>query len=243
MKKTILLLSSSFVHGTGYLEAHKEQIINVMTGVSRLLFVPFAAGQKDWDSYTERTRNFFQALGIAVTGAYTVDSRYPIHNDFQAIFIGGGNTFRLLRELQHRNLLTQINDAVNNHEVKYMGSSAGTNVACPTIRTTNDMPIVYPENGFNAINLVSFQINPHYMDPDPNSKHMGETREQRINEFHQANTTPVIGLREGSYILLNQAPGAVPELFLGGTPGAKLFQPGKPPLEMVPNTRFSIDLQ
>ena len=241
MKISILLLSSSYVHGTGFLEAHKAQIEQLTNRCSRLLFIPFAADRNDWESYTEKTQTFFQQLNITVTGAHThVLTSLQLHEHFDAIFIGGGNTFRLLQELQERDMIGQIRDAVNKHEVKYMGSSAGINVAGPTICTTNDMPIVYPEGGFSALGLVPFQLNPHYLDPDPTSKHMGETREQRIKEYHQANDRPVVGLREGSYLLITGNSGEDFHFLLGGSPGARLFRKGMEAIELTPEAGFTL---
>jgi len=231
MKKSIFLLSSSNVHGYGYLEYNKDAILSFLNGVKTpILFVPFAAGRAEWDSYTAKIAAFFNPLGIAVTGIHTVD-REKMFTDFEVIFIGGGNTFRLLHELQTQGLMPGIREAVMTGGVRYMGSSAGTNMACKTICTTNDMPIVYPKDGFGALNLLPYQVNAHYMDPDPDSKHKGETREQRIAEFHQENDTPVVGLREGAYIHIGIDFATTRELFIGGKPGAKIFVKEQPPYE------------
>jgi dipeptidase E len=114
----------------------------------------------------------------------------------------------------------------------YIGSSAGSNMACPTIRTNNDMPIVQPPS-FNALGLVSFQINPHYLDPDPNSKHMGETREERIIQFHEENETPVVGLREGAMLRVENG-----ETTLRGSTGARIFRRGLEPIEILPGAKL-----
>jgi dipeptidase E len=144
--------------------------------------------------------------------------------DNPAVFVGGGNTFRLLKTLQDGGLLDQIRRKVLDG-MRYMGSSAGANLACPTIKTTNDMPIVQPAD-FHALGLVTFQINPHYIDADPNSRHMGETREKRISEFHEENDLTVIGLREGSWIVVDQG-----RATLHGETGAKIFLKGNAPAE------------
>ncbi|MBX2904672.1 MAG: dipeptidase PepE [Taibaiella sp.] len=241
MKKTIFLLSSSSVHGHGFLEFNREDIRTFFAGLSTpLLFVPFAAGRVEWDNYTAKVADFFKTIDIPVTGIHTVDDN-KIFSEYKAIFIGGGNTFRLLRELQQRNLLTRIRKAVQVDGMLYMGSSAGTNMATCSIRTTNDMPIVYPDGGFDAINLFPWQINPHYLDPDPSSKHMGETREQRIAEFHQENDTPVFGLREGSYISIAPDVRETREIFIGGEPGARIFLKGRPPYEAPTAAPFTFE--
>ncbi|MBZ5620496.1 MAG: dipeptidase PepE [Acidobacteriia bacterium] len=144
--------------------------------------------------------------------------------DNPAIFVGGGNTFRLLKTVEDSGLLDQIPQKVRGGML-YMRSSAGANLACPTIKTTNDMPIVQPAH-FNAFGLVSFQINPHYIDADPNSKQMGETREKRLAEFHEENNLTVIGLREGSWIAVDQG-----RATLHGETGAKIFVKGEAPAE------------
>jgi dipeptidase E len=144
--------------------------------------------------------------------------------DNPAVFVGGGNTFRLLKTLQDGGMLDQIRRRALDG-MRYMGSSAGANLAGPTIKTTNDMPIVQPAD-FNALGLVGFQINPHFIDADPNSKHMGETREKRIAEFHEENPLTVIGLREGSWIVVDQG-----RATLHGETGAKIFRKGNAPVE------------
>jgi dipeptidase E len=230
MTRSVLLLSSSYVHGHGFLEYQKEVVTDFLTGVTSLLFVPYAAAQTEWNNYTKKARSFFTQLGIEVTGIHKVSAE-SIGN-YKAIFIGGGNTFRLLHKLQSDGLLPVIRSAVMSGHMLYMGSSAGTNVACRTIRTTNDMPIVHPAQGFDALDLFPYQINPHYIDPDTNSKHMGETRDQRIAEFHQENDAPVIGLREGAYISFATDVMETKQLFLGGAAGAKIFLKGKEPIEV-----------
>src|SRR5205085_2572735 len=137
------------------------------------------------------------------------------------------NTFRLLASLQAHDLVAAIRACVAGG-MPYVGSSAGTNVACPTIRTTNDMPIVEPRT-LDALALVPFQVNPHYLDADPRSTHMGETREQRLREFHEENDTPVLALREGAMVRVEGT-----RVTLLGTSGARLFRRGREPDELVP---------
>ncbi len=240
MQNSILLLSSSNVHGYGFLEYNKDAIVEFVAGLQTpLLFVPYAAGKREWDSYTEKIRVFFRKQGVAVTGAHTVP-KDRIMTDYAAIFVGGGNTFRLLNKMQEDGLMDEIRAAVLGGNTRYMGSSAGTNLACKTICTTNDMPIVYPKGGFEALNLLPYQINAHYLDPEPDSKHKGETREQRIAEFHQELDTPVIGLREGAYISISHDFAETKDLFIGGKPGAKIFVKGKIPYEAPIDQKFRI---
>jgi dipeptidase E len=233
MQKSILLISSSSVAGSGYLDPFKKTIKDFLKNISEIVFVPYAADKTNWNFYTQKVRDRFKLFGIDVTGIHEVDNEIK---NFKAIFVGGGNTFRLLYQLQQHDLLSKINEAVLTKGLRYIGSSAGSNVACKTICTTNDMPIIYPTKGFDAINLIPLQINPHYTDPDPNSTHMGETRDDRIKEFHEANVTPVVGLREGAFLKIDDEYFQSQKMFLGGTNGAKFFFAGKEPVN-IPRTK------
>lgn len=237
MQKSILLISSSSVAGSGYLDPFEQTIKDFLKHIPEIVFVPYSADKNNWDVYTKKVRDRFKLFGIDVTGIHETDNNI---NDFKAIFVGGGNTFRLLTHLQQFDLLSKINDAVLNKGMRYIGSSAGSNVACKTICTTNDMPIVYPTRGFDAINLIPLQINPHYIDPDPSSTHMGETRDDRIKEFHEGNDTPVIGLREGAYLKIDDTYFTSQKMFLGGTNGAKFFFKGKEPVNVIDSTEITI---
>lgn len=216
----LLLISSSVVHGYGFLDHSEPLIRQLVTGVGSVSFVPFA--QHDHAAYTARVRERLGLMGIDVR---QVQQRADVERA-EALFVGGGNTFRLLHELYERDLIGAIRERVR-AGMPYIGSSAGTNIAAPTIKTTNDMPIVYPAS-FDSLALVPFQINPHYLDPDPGSTHKGETREDRIREFHEENDTPVLGLREGTALLIND--GAVT---LVGDRHARLFRKGHEPIELA----------
>jgi len=210
----LLLISSSNVHGYGYLD-HAEPFIRHFLGdLRRVAFIPYAA--HDHAGYVQLVRDRLAPMNFEVVEDF---------NDADAIFTGGGNTFRLLKTLYERDMLGVLRDRVRSG-VPYIGSSAGTNITGPTIKTTNDMPIVWPPS-LDALGLVPFQVNPHYLDPDPESKHRGETREERIREFHEENDTPVVGLREGS--MLRVEDGIV--RLLGSAP-ARLFEAGKNPREV-----------
>lgn len=237
MEKNILLFSSSSVAGSGYMDAFEETIKEFLKGISEILFVPYSADKKNWDNYTIKVRDRFKLFGIDVKGIHEVDNSI---DNFQALFVGGGNTFRLLTHFQQFDLLSKINDAVLNKGMRYIGSSAGSNVACKTICTTNDMPIIYPPKGFDAINLIPLQVNPHYVDPDPASTHMGETRDKRIMEFHEASATPVIGLREGAFLKIDEEYFQSQKMFLGGINGAKFFFPGKDPVNIPTQREITI---
>jgi dipeptidase E len=214
----LLLISSSNVHGYGYLD-HPAPFMRVFLGhARRVAFVPFAA--HDHDAYTTKIRERLAKMELEVIGVDDLDRA-------DAIFVGGGNTFRLLKTLYERNLLDTIRERVR-AGLPYLGSSAGTVIAAPTMQTTNDMPIVEPPS-FAALGLIDFQINPHYLDPDPQSTHRGETREERIREFHEENERAVIGLREGSIL---QVENGVTTLL--GEKTARLFRRGETPVELEP---------
>jgi dipeptidase E len=221
----VLLISNSTLFGSGYLDHAEAEIRDFLGAAKRVLFVPFAL--YDRDAYATTARERFSKMGYEMTSVHNAVDGTQALAETEAIFVGGGNTFRLLQTLYDRNLLGPIRQRVA-EGMPYIGSSAGSNVAGPTIKTTNDMPIVQPPS-FDALGLVSFQINPHYLDPDPNSKHMGETREKRIQEFLEENDTPVLGLREGAMARCEQG-GTV----LKGSTGARIFRRGQDPVEAVP---------
>ncbi len=228
----LLLLSTSTIHGGEYLAYAGSEIRDFLGATTRrVLFVPFAL--HDHNAYAGRVRKHFQEMGYALDSLHEASDIVSAVNGADAIFIGGGNTFRLLTRLYELSALSIIRERVGNG-VPYLGSSAGSNVAGPTIKTTNDMPIIQPPS-FDALGLVSFQINPHYLDPDPNSKHMGETREERIRQFLEEDATPVIGLREGALLRVEGG-----ETILKGDAGARLFRRRLPPVELQPGsiTRF-----
>ncbi|EGD78936.1 peptidase E [Salpingoeca rosetta] len=186
-----LLISNSTTHPTGYLDHCAEAMTTFLkaSNVSSVLFIPFAL--KDCDAYTAKARDRFKLMGFDVKGLHECDDKIAAVNEAESIFVGGGNTFRLLNLLYKHNVVDAIRARVAGG-MPYMGASAGTNVACKSIRTTNDMPIVQPPS-FEALALVPIQINPHYLEPDPNSTHKGETRRERLEQFLEDNTTPVLG--------------------------------------------------
>ena len=224
----VLLLSSSVVYGSGYLDHAESEIRDFLGGaVRRVLFVPYAL--HDRDGYALRARERFAVMGYAVDSAHEAASPTGAAGRAEAIFIGGGNTFRLLDAIHRTGLLPVIRERVA-AGMPYVGSSAGSNVACPTLKTTKDMPIVQPPS-FEALNLVDFQISPHFQDPDPKSKHMGETQEERIRQYLEENDRPVAGLREGAILRIEGG-----RILLKGIAGARLFRRGAEPLEVKPGT-------
>ncbi len=159
--------------------------------------MPYALA--DWDGYADRAIAALGAFGLDATSAHRSDDPRRAILDADVVMMGGGNTFRLLDSLHHLDVIEGLGERVRRGETRYMGASAGTNVACPTIRTTNDMPICLPP-GFDALGLIPFQINLHYIDADPLSTYMGETRENRIEEFLEENDCPVLAMYEGSWL-------------------------------------------
>jgi dipeptidase E len=229
MSRKLLLISNSTNHGEGFLDHCRSEIDAFLGPVRRLLFVPFAL--QDRAGYGAKARAGLAAAGIEVETPTADAAGIEAVRRAEAVFVGGGNTFRLLRTLQDGGLLPAIAERARNG-MPYIGTSAGTNIAAPTIRTTNDMPIVQPAS-FAALDLVPFQINPHYLDPDPGSGHMGETREQRLREFHEENETPVVGLREGTWLRVEGG-----TVVLGGKAGARIFRRGQAPVERRPGERL-----
>jgi dipeptidase E len=225
--KRLLLLSTSKVYGSEYLDHAEAEIRDFLGGVGRVLFVPFAIA--DREGYAAKTRERFRAMGYRIESLHEASDKRQAIIDAEAIFIGGGNTFRLLKTLCAFELLPVIRARVENG-MPYIGSSAGSNVAAPTIKTTNDMPIVEPPS-FNALGLVSFQINPHYLDQKPGSTHMGETREERLLQYLEENDTPVVGLREGAMLRVEAG-----VTLLKGSTGARIFRKGECPVEVMPGT-------
>src|SRR6185369_825638 len=226
--RRLLLISNSTLHGSGYLDHAEGEIRDFLGELNHVLFVPFAL--LDRDKYTATARARFPKMGYELTSIHSAANPAQAVKETDAMFIGGGNTFRLLKALYDFDLLDVIRERVD-AGMPYIGSSAGSNMACPTIRTTNDMPIVQPPS-FNALGLVPFQINPHYLDPDPNSRHMGETREERIIQFLEENETPVVGLREGAMLRIENG-----ETILRGSTGARIFRRGFEPLEILPGAK------
>lgn len=228
--RRILLLSTSTVYGSGYLDYAESNVREFLGDVRRVLFVPFAL--HDRDAYAAKVRDRFARFGYAVDSLHKAADAQAAVQRAEALFVGGGNTFRLLKTLYDLALLEVIRQRVSSG-MPYMGSSAGSNIAGPTIRTTNDMPIVQPPS-FNALGLVAFQLNPHFLDATPDSKHMGETREERIAQFLEENDTPVLGLREGAIVRVQ---GGIAEL--RGEAGARLFKRGENAIDLRSGTAIA----
>ncbi len=228
--KNFILASTSTVYGSDYLSYLKEEVAELFQGIHEIIFVPYARPSGvSHDEYTLVANKFFNGLGIKAIGLHSFDNAKEAVTQAQGIFTGGGNTFLLLKTLYELNLLQEIKNRIL-EGTSYLGTSAGSNIAGLNIRTTNDMPIVYPPS-FDAMGIIPFNINPHYLDPDPTSKHKGETRETRILEFLTQNDTTVIGIREGNWIR-----GKGDQLTIEGKLETRIFQTNKEPYEIAPGT-------
>lgn len=224
-KYNLLIASTSTVHGSGYLEYIIDDAVRFLSA-DEIIFVPYARPSGvTYDQYTEAPKKAFATKGIKVKGLHEFENPKETILNAKAIFTGGGNTFLLLKTLYELDLIDALRVAVNSG-TPYMGSSAGSNITGLTIGTTNDMPIVYPPS-FEALGFLPFNLNPHYLDPDPNSTHKGETRETRIKEFHKFNSQAVLGLREGSWLEVQNG-----KIELKGNLTARLFQQDKEAVEI-----------
>ncbi|WP_405292392.1 dipeptidase PepE [Algibacter sp. Ld11] len=229
----ITIASTSTLHGSGYLEYLLDYLSVFFKNADTILFIPYARpGGISHDAYTETVQKALAKIDKSVIGIHKKSNPIEAIEQAEAIFVGGGNTFVLTSQLYKNNLIDAIQKAVKTG-TPYLGTSAGSNICGLTIKNTNDMPIVYPPS-FNALALVPFNINPHYLDPLPDSKHMGETRETRIKEFHNFNTNPVVGLREGSWLAVSGK-----SILLKGELPARIFEYNKPPYEVIPDTQLN----
>ena len=231
--KNLIIASTSTLHGGGYLEYLMPTLQEHFKGCKSLLFVPYARpGGISHEAYTQRVAETFEPFGIQVNGAHEFDDPASAVNDAEAIFTGGGNTFLLVSQLYKTGVMEAIHTVVKNG-TPYLGSSAGSNICGLSMQTTNDMPIIYPPS-FKTLGMVPFNLNPHYLDPVDGSTHMGETRETRIKEFHQFNTPPVLGLREGSWLDVKGE-----EIVLKGELTARLFGKDREPEEIAAGNDLS----
>lgn len=223
----LLLLSNSKLKGFEYLEYAQEELAKFFDGIKKILFIPYAGVGFSYDEYTKKVAERFNKIDIEVKGIHKFENAKSAVNEFDAIAVGGGNTFRLLEQLYENDLIKLIRNRVRSG-MKYTGWSAGSNMACPSIKTTNDMPIIEPKS-FEALALIEYQINPHYTDLVMKD-HFGETRDQRLEEFLELNQNmPIVGLREGTMIKVENE-----KHYLIGDKPAKLFRYGKETIEIQP---------
>ncbi len=224
--RRMIIASTSTVYGGEYLDYLLDEMVELFKDAEEVIFIPYARpGGITHDEYTEKAAEAFHKIGKKLIGLHTFKNPVEALQNAKGVFTGGGNTFVLVNALYRLELMQPLREAIFNG-LPYLGTSAGSNICGVSMQTTNDMPIVYPPS-FKTLGAIPFNLNPHYLDPDPNSKHMGETRETRIAEFHTQNTVPVVGLREGSWLCVNGD-----EIILKGKLKARVFEQGKEPYEI-----------
>lgn len=232
--KKIIIASTSTVHGSGYLDYLLPTLQDFFKGVRQLIFIPYARpGGMSYDQYTSKTKKAFAKIAINVKGLHEFEDPKTALRNAEAIFTGGGNTFELVYQIYNNAIFETLKKVVEDG-TRYLGTSAGSNICGVSMMNTNDMPIVYPPS-FKTLEFIPFNINAHYLDPNPSSTHMGETRETRIKEFHVFNGTSVLGLREGSWLEVHDD-----VIHLRGKLSARLFKADSPPLELNTNTQIVI---
>ena len=231
--KKLLVASTSTLHNGEFLDYLLPQLELFFANCTTLIFIPYAQPSGiSLDEYTHKVSTAFAKINKKIIGLHTFENPIEAIENAEGFFTGGGNTFVLLDQLYKKNIIQSLKKAIESG-TPYLGTSAGSNILGVTIQTTNDMPIIYPPS-FDAIGALSFNLNPHYLDPDTKSKHMGETRETRIKEFHAFNDLPVLGLREGSWLEVNGN-----TVILKGSLTARLFEKNKQPIEIDPETNLA----
>ncbi|MBY0487762.1 MAG: dipeptidase PepE [Flavobacteriaceae bacterium] len=231
--KNLIIASTSTLHGGEYLDYLLPTLERHFENCKTLLFIPYARpGGISHDEYTEKVQTTFAKINKKVIGLHTFKNPNEGIKNAEGIFTGGGNTFLLVTQLYENNVMEVLSEVITNG-TPYLGTSAGSNITGISMQTTNDMPIIYPPS-FTTLGVIPFNLNPHYLDTDIQSKHMGETRETRIKEFHAFNTTAVLGLREGSWLDVKGN-----KIILKGTLTARLFRQNLNPEELNPETDFS----
>lgn len=231
--KNILIASTSTLHNGSYLDYLLPELQLFFRNCTEIIFIPYARPSGiSHDDYTQKVREAFSKINIQVKGIHEFEDPISTIENAKGIFTGGGNTFLLVSQLYKTKVIDVLEKVVKNG-TPYLGTSAGSNICGLTINTTNDMPIVYPPS-FRTLGFVSFNINPHYLDPIAGSTHMGETRETRINEFHQFNPQPVVGLREGSWLAVKGN-----SIKLKGSLTARIFKRNETPYEVAPETELN----
>ena len=230
--KNLIIASTSTVHGGHYLEYLLPVLVNHFANCETIVFVPYARpGGITHDEYIETVQKAFSKINKKVVGLHTFDNPAEALANAKGIFTGGGNTFLLVTQLYQNKTMEALSNAIANG-TPYLGTSAGSNITGVSMQTTNDMPIIYPPS-FTTLGAIPFNLNPHYLDADTQSKHMGETRETRIKEYHAFNDTPVLGLREGSWLEVKGD-----KIILKGTLTARWFKQNEVPVELLPETNL-----
>ena len=224
--KNLLIASTSTLYGGHFLEYLNEELKILYKEVKEIVFIPFARPSGiSHDDYTTKVQMAFNTIDIKVRGIHTYTNMQKAITQAEGLFVGGGNTFVLVNMMHKHKLFTILKNRIE-EGMPYLGTSAGSNICGLNMKTTNDMPIVYPPS-FKTLGILPFNINPHYLDPEINSEHMGETREMRLKEFHCYNSQPVVGLREGSWLEVKESC-----IKLKGKPSARIFEKDKDPYEL-----------
>ncbi len=228
--KNLIIASTSTLHSGNYLDYLLPTLKVHFSNIKTLVFVPYARpGGITHDEYTSKVKSVFYKIGIEVKGLHEFETPKEAIKNAEAIFTGGGNTFLLVYQLYKNDVMDVLEQALRSGTA-YLGTSAGSNITGLTMQTTNDMPIIYPPS-FKTLGILPFNLNPHYLDPDTTSTHMGETRETRLREYHAFNTVPVLGLREGSWLEVKDD-----AILLRGTLTARWFTQNNPAIELESNT-------
>jgi len=224
--KNLIIASTSTIHEGSYLDYLLPNLKVHFAACQSILFIPYARPSGiSYEAYTQKVASVFNSIGISVKGIHEFSNPIEAIEQAEGIFTGGGNTFLLVSQLYENKVMSVLKQTIEKG-TPYLGTSAGSNICGLTMKTTNDMPIIYPSS-FNTLGVIPFNLNPHYLDPDVNSTHMGETRETRIKEFHQFNDAAVLGLREGSWLEVKGD-----SILLKGTLTARLFKPNQEPVEL-----------
>ena len=231
--KNLIISSTSTLYGGDYLDYLLPNLASHFKNCKTILFIPYARpGGISHEEYTHKVSLAFAKINIEVNGIHEFENPIEAIQKAEGIFTGGGNTFLLVFQLYKNEIMTVLADVLKNG-TPYLGTSAGSNICGLTMQTTNDMPIIYPPS-FETLGLIPFNLNPHYLDSDLQSKHMGESRETRISEFHQFNSIPVLGLREGSWLEVKGN-----TIILKGTFSARLFIKNQIPEELESESDLS----
>jgi dipeptidase E len=231
--KNLIIASTSTLHGGEYLEYLLLELSLLFEHCKTILFIPYARpGGISHDDYTAKVALAFAKINKEVKGIHEFADVSKAIKNAEGIFTGGGNTFLLVTQLYENHIMDVLAETIKKG-TPYLGTSAGSNICGLTMQTTNDMPIIYPPS-FETLGLIPFNLNPHYLDADMQSKHMGETRETRINEFHSFNKIPVLGLREGSWLEVKGE-----NILLKGNLTARLFRQNQTPIEIESKTNLS----
>lgn len=231
--KSIIIASTSSLYGGSFLEYILPTLESHFKNCKSIIFIPYARpGGISHDEYTEKVAQAFASINISVKGIHEFQDTENTLKNAEGIFTGGGNTFLLVTQLYKNNIMQVLAETVKNG-TPYLGTSAGSNICGLSMQTTNDMPIIYPPS-FQTLGLIPFNLNPHYLDADAQSQHMGETRETRIKEFHAFNAIPVLGLREGSWLEVKGD-----KITLKGNLKARLFRQNNDPEELETESDLS----